>query len=467
MINEYIKKIKDKGLKEVINEYIARIEKSDINTFIYFSKEDIERQIKILLHRKENGEEMPLFGVPIGIKDNIAVKDMPLTCASQMLENYISPYDAEVIEKLKEKGAIIMGKQNLDEFAMGSSTESSFFGPTLNPYDKDRVPGGSSGGSTASVANEEVLVALGTDTGGSIRQPAAFCGVVGFSPAYGTVSRYGLVSFTSSLDRIGPIAKKVKDAFILYNTISFKSTKDMTCFGGNKINVDVRNDKKFNIAKPKEFYGDILDDEVKEKVEKVWEYLLRNDNIETNVSLPLAKYSVSVYQAITMSEVSSNLSRYDGIKYGLKAESANSLNDIYYLTRGKGFGDEVKRRVLAGTYILSSKEFEGVYEKSLSLREQMKKDIMIVFENTDIVMVPTTTGLPFKFGARTKDPLKMHFSDSLTAYANLAGIHSISVPIGFVDGLPVGIQLFAPLGREQILYEMALRIEEGVENGEI
>ncbi len=462
MIKEYVEKCRKNGIKDTIQPFIDKIKKNELNTFITFDEEYIDKQIEEL----KDKDDLPLYGLPVGIKDNIAVKGLKLTCGSKMLKDYVSPYDADVVKKLKENGAIIVGKQNMDEFAMGSSTETSHFGPVLNPYDKERVPGGSSGGSAASVANDEVIVSLGSDTGGSIRQPAAFCGVVGLSPQYGTVSRYGLVSFASSLDRIGPLTKEVKDTFIIYNIISGRSPSDMTSQRGVKIDIEKRNDTSLKIGYPKEFYEGELDEGIKTVMDKVWVYLT-NKHKKIEGSLPLMPYSVSVYQAITMSEVSSNLSRYDGIKYGLQAKEANTMHDIYYSIRGEGFGEEVKRRVLSGTYILSSNEFGNVYEYALKVREKMREDILKMFEEVDLIVAPTSPSLPFKFGERTDDPLKMHFSDALTAYANLAGMHSINIPAGFSNNLPVGVQIIAPEGKEQLLYELSLQIEEGVKSGKI
>ncbi|NPA12768.1 MAG: Asp-tRNA(Asn)/Glu-tRNA(Gln) amidotransferase subunit GatA [Aquificae bacterium] len=385
----------------------------------------------------------PLFGLPIAIKDNISTKGIKTTCASKMLENYIPPYDATVIQKLKEQGYIITGKTNLDEFAMGSSTENSAFFTTKNPWDYSKVPGGSSGGSAASVGAGIVPASLGSDTGGSIRQPAAFCGVVGLKPTYGRVSRYGLVAFASSLDQIGTITRTVEDTALLMNVISGHDPKDST--SANQPTPDFtsfvgKDIKGLKIGLPKEFFIEGIDTTVKEKVLQAVNQLEKEGVEVVEVSMPTTKYAIEAYYIIAPSEASSNLARYDGVRYGYRASNYKDLEEMYSKTRDEGFGAEVKRRIMLGTYSLSSGYYDAYYLKAQKVRTLIYQEFMKVFQDVDILATPTTPDTAFGIGEKADDPIQMYLSDIFTVSVNMAGVPAISVPCGFKDGLPIGIQ---------------------------
>ena len=392
--------------------------------------------------RFENGESTGLLdGIPIAIKDNINIKDELTTCSSKMLSNYRSPYNATVIEKLNNENALYTGKTNLDEFAMGSSTENSAFGLTKNPWNTDYVPGGSSGGSAASVSARSSIGALGSDTGGSIRQPAAFCGLVGFKPTYGTVSRYGLIAFASSLDQIGPITKNVDDARIIYNAISGHDALDATSIDNNQINIPF--DKSAKIGVIKELMEDGISDESRNEVSKVLESLKNQGYQIKEVSLPLIKLSISIYYLIAPAECSANLARFDGVRYGLRVEGKTSY-EMMQNTRAEGFGDEVKRRILLGTYALSAGYYDEYYGKALRARKKMIDEFSNIFNDVDYLISPTTPTAAFKAGEKTSNPLEMYMSDLCTIPANLAGLPAISIPTGLSkEKLPLGVQLMS------------------------
>jgi len=432
-------KIKNKeiSIEEVIEYFTERIKKINphFNAVISLFDPPIFSEEK---------KDSPLWGVPIVIKDNICIKDKEITCASRILKGFISPYDATVIRKIKEAGLIILGITNMDEFAFGSSCENSCYGPTLNPWNREYVPGGSSGGSATAVALGLSPLALGSDTGGSIRQPASFCGVVGFKPTYGRVSRFGLVAFGSSLDQIGPFCRDIRDCAYLLNIISGKDPNDSTtssCKVDDYSQYLNDNVKGFKVGLPKEYFREGLDKEVKAKIDEVIKVLSSKGVIFEEVSLPHTEYAVPTYYILAPSEASSNLSRFDGIKYGLR-KRGQSLIDTYKYSRQDGFGEEAKRRILLGTFSLSSGYYEAYYLKALKVRRLIREDFVKVFRYYDAILTPTSPTPPFKLGERLKDPLSMYLSDVYTISSNLAGLPSVSLPCGFTENnLPIGFQI--------------------------
>ncbi|MFH2136557.1 MAG: Asp-tRNA(Asn)/Glu-tRNA(Gln) amidotransferase subunit GatA, partial [Patescibacteria group bacterium] len=397
-----------------------------------------------------------LEGVPMAIKDNILVKDIRCTSGSKILENYIATYDATVVEKLRIAGAVILGKTNLDEFAMGASTETSYFGPTKNPADTKRVPGGSSGGSAAAVAANMCIYALGSDTGGSVRQPASFCGVVGMKPTYGAVSRYGLMAMASSLDQIGPIAKTVEDAEIVFDVIRGKDEMDSTTVERvNKKENKQISIKGLKVGLPKEYFIGGMDDEVEKCVLDVVEKFRKAGAEIIDVSLPHAEYTLATYYIIVPAEVSANMARYDGVRYGYKTKKAKTLLDTYLKTRAEGFGDEVKRRIMLGTYALSAGYYDAYYLQAQRMRTLIRQDFLKVFKEVDCLVMPTSPTTAFKIGERIDDPLTMYLSDVFTVSANVAGLPAISVPAGEANKLPVGVQIMAPWFGEEKLFEIS------------
>jgi len=407
------------------------------------------------------------FPVPIAIKDNICIKGQEITCASRILKGFRSPYDATVISKLKASGAAFLGLANMDEFAFGSSTENSYYGPSRNPWNTDCVPGGSSGGSAVAVASGEAVWALGSDTGGSIRQPAGFCGVVGLKPTYGRVSRYGLIAFASSLDQIGPITKDVTDCALLLNIIAGYDPKDSTSANvpvpdyAKSLNKDV---KGLKIGLPKEYFIDGIDKNVKEAIDAAIKVLKAAGAVFVPVSLPHTEYAVAAYYIVATAEASSNLARFDGVQYGLRKipeiARKNQLMDMYEETREAGFGPEAKRRIMLGTYSLSSGYYDAYYLKGLKVRTLIKQDFDQVFENCDAVLTPTSPTVAFKIGEKSNDPLQMYLADIFTISANLAGIPAISIPCGFSNGLPVGLQLMGKAFDEEMLIRIAHAYEQ-------
>ena len=412
--------------------------------------------------RFEKGDSSGLLdGIPIAIKDNINIKGELTTCSSKMLSNYRSPYNATVIEKLNNENVLYTGKTNLDEFAMGSSTENSAFGLTKNPWNTDYVPGGSSGGSAASVSARSSIGALGSDTGGSIRQPASFCGLVGFKPTYGTVSRYGLIAFASSLDQIGPITKSVDDARIIYNSISGHDSLDATSIDNKQSNIPF--DESATIGVIKELMEDGISDESRNEVTKVLESLKKQGYQIKEVSLPLIKLSISIYYLIAPAECSANLARFDGVRYGLRVEGKTSY-EMMQNTRAEGFGDEVKRRILLGTYALSAGYYDEYYGKALRARKKMIDEFTDIFKDVDYLISPTTPTAAFKAGEKTSNPLEMYMSDLCTIPANLAGLPAISIPTGLSkENLPLGVQIMSKPSTDLSLLSFSEIIEKELE----
>lgn len=461
-IREINKLLKDKKIKpiDLVNEAFERIESTNLNCFITLNKEEAIKTAKEL----ENKEiDNILFGLPIAIKDNILTKDLRTTAASHILEDFIPIYDAAVISKIKEKHMIIIGKTNMDEFAMGSTGETSYFGPTLNPIDNSLVPGGSSSGSAAAVASGITSLSLGTDTGGSIRQPSSFCGLVGLKPTYGRVSRYGVIAFASSLDQVGPITRGVYENALLLNTISGYDSNDLTSSKEpvkdytSLIGKDI---KGLKIAVPNYYMSDVIDKEIKSRVESVIEMLKNAGCIIDYVDIKYLEYAIPLYQVIALSEASSNLARYDGIRYGLSVES-NDLMDLYKKTRTIGFGNEVKRRIMIGSYVLSGENSKKYYYKALKLRKALTDSFNEIFKNYDLIIGPTNTSTAYKLGTKQDDALKSFYDDLLTIPVNMAGLPAMSLPIGKnSNSLPIGMHIIASYFKEDQIYQLASFIEE-------
>ena len=447
---------------EILQAVFERIDAVDeqVHAFLHIDREDALAQAKASDERRTIGETLSsLDGVPVGLKDVIAVKDQPLTAASKILENYRSPYDATVVRKLKESGAVITGRLNLDEFAMGSSTENSAYGPTRNPWNLDCVPGGSSGGSSAAVAAREVPLTLGSDTGGSIRQPASLCGVVGMKPTYGMVSRYGLAAFASSLDQIGPFSTTVEDTALLLEIISGHDSLDSTSYPTKVPSyfAELKNSSGPKVlGLPKEFFGPGMDDEVRASIEQVIEYYRSIGYQTKEVSLPTTDLSIPVYYVIATAEASSNLARYDGIRYTSRSERAENAIDVYAKSRGEGLGSEVKRRCILGAYALSSGYYDAYYLRAQKARTLIRQDFEKAFAEVDAILTPTSPTPAFKFGEKSDDPISMYLSDVYTISTNLAGLPGISVPCGFSNsGLPIGVQLIGKAFEESSLLQIA------------
>jgi aspartyl-tRNA(Asn)/glutamyl-tRNA(Gln) amidotransferase subunit A len=439
-------------------DQIARVD-GKIHAFISHDDKDALAQADAADKEISSGAthtHKPLLGIPIAIKDVLAVKNQPLNCGSKILGKFISPYDATVIEKLKTAGAIVFGRLNMDEFAMGSSTENSAFGVTKNPWDTTRIPGGSSGGSAAAVAADECIASLGTDTGGSIRQPAALCGCIGLKPTYGRVSRYGLVAFASSLDQIGPFTKDVRDAATLLEVLSGVDPRDSTSVPQPVPNYAAALDGKIKglrLGLPKEYMIGGLDPEVKAGVDAAVKQLEKLGAEIVEISLPHTDYAVATYYIIATAEASANLARFDGIRYGLRVDG-NDPVELYSKTRGAGFGAEVKRRIILGTYVLSSGYYDAFYLRAQKVRTLIRNDFLKAFEKADVIVTPTSPTAAFKIGEKSDDPLQMYLSDIFTISCNLAGICGISLPCGFTKSpkLPIGLQLLGkPFGEETIL----------------
>ncbi len=438
-----------------VEALIKRIEQLNpkLNALIWFSADSVRRQAKAI--EQLSGARGPLWGVPVLIKDNICVNGVPATCASKILKGFTPPYDATVITRLKQAGAILVGMANMDEFAFGSSCEHSCYGPTHNPWDLQRVPGGSSGGSAAAVAAGLSALALGSDTGGSIRQPAAFCGVVGLKPTYGRVSRYGLIAFASSLDQIGPFARTVSDAAALLETIAGFDPNDSTSAEvpvGAYRAAAAKEVKGLRIGIPKEYFADGLDAEIKTAIDAAIAWYRSAGASIHELSMPNTEYAVPVYYIVATAEASSNLARFDGVRFGHRAEDAGTVLDMFKKSRGEGFGSEAKRRIILGTYVLSSGYYDAYYGNALKVRTLIKNDFDKAFEQVDCLLTPTTPTAPFKIGEKTDDPLTMYLSDIMTISANLAGVPALSMPCGFTkSGLPIGMQLMArPFGEETL-----------------
>ncbi|WP_234973661.1 Asp-tRNA(Asn)/Glu-tRNA(Gln) amidotransferase subunit GatA [Sporanaerobacter acetigenes] len=457
---------------EIVESYYKNIEETekDIDAFITLTKDEALRTARNIDEKIANNEEVGLLaGIPIAVKDNIATRGIKTTCGSKILENFVSPYDATVVEKIKREDAIIIGKTNMDEFAMGSSTETSYFKKTKNPHDLERVPGGSSGGSAAAVAGFEAPLSLGSETGGSVREPASFCGVVGLKPTYGLISRYGLIAFASSLDQIGPFARNVEDTALLLSVLAGYDEKDSTSVENKSIDYTKElnsNVKGMKFALPKEYFGEGIDEKVKAKVLEAVEVLKGLGAEVEEISLPYTEYALSCYYIISTSEASSNLARFDGIRYGYRAENYKDLDELYINTRSEGFGEEVKRRIMLGTFALSSGYYDAYYNKAQKIRTLIKRDFDKAFEKYDAIISPTAPILPFKIGEKINDPLSMYMSDILTVSVNLAGVCAISVPCGNLNGLPVGLQIIGDRFKEQKILNIAYTYEKnrGEEN---
>lgn len=454
-------KNKEVTIRDLVDAYLENIKNKnkEINAFLEVF-DDVEEQIKKAEDMFAKGQDTLLTGVPIAIKDNILFKGHKVSASSKILENYVATYDSFVVEKLKEEGVIFLGRTNMDEFAMGSSTETSAFGVTRNPLNTKKVPGGSSGGSAASVASQMSLASLGTETCGSVRQPAAFCGIVGLKPSYGAVSRSGIIAMGSSLDQVGPMGKTVKDVEIIFNTIKGHDKKDST-----SIRDEDRDAKgpplKKKIGVPREFLqGEGIDKEVLKNFEESCEKLKKAGYEVVDISVPSMKYSLAVYYIIMPAEVSSNLARYDGIRYGLSLDE-KSLSDVYTKSRGKGFGKEARRRILLGTYILSHGYYDSYYNKALRVRDMIRKELENAFTEVDAFITPTVPFLPFDLGAKLDDPVSMYLCDIFSAPANLANIPSLSLPSGkSEDGLMFSIQITAPFLKEETLFEIGKDFEK-------
>ncbi len=443
---------------------ITKVE-AEVNAFVSMDADGALAQAERADTLRKQGAEGKLLGVPLAVKDLLCTKGMGTTCGSKILENFVPPYDAAVVENIRQEGGVLLGKLTMDEFAMGSTSESCCFGVPENPWKKGYVAGGSSGGSAASVAAGEIPVSLGSDTGGSIRQPASLCGVVGLKPTYGRVSRYGLVAFASSLDQIGPLSRDVADSALMMNVISGYDERDSTSVNQEKPDYMTALQDGVNglrVGVPKEYFGDGLDPEVRSIVENGIDILRKGGAEIIDVSLPHTDYCISVYYLIAPAEASSNLARYDGVTYGYRDKDAESLLEMYKQSRSRGFGAEVKRRILIGTYALSSGYYDAYYKKASQVRTLILEDFKAAFNRCDVLISPVTPTPAWKRGENADDPLAVYLSDILTVSANLAGIPGMSVPGGFSsDGLPIGIQLQGPHFREDTLLRAAYNIEKG------
>ena len=449
---------------QAVFERIHRLE-DKVNAFVTLVEEEALKKAKEIDRKVSEGKPIgKLAGVAIAVKDAICTQGIPTTCSSRMLKNFVPPYDAEVIERIKREDGVIIGKTNMDEFAMGSSTETSHFGPTRNPWDLSRVPGGSSGGSAAVIATDEAILALGTDTGGSIRCPASYCSVVGLKPTYGLVSRYGLIAYANSLEQIGPMAKDVYDCALFLTVIAGHDSKDGTSVkAAPKDYMEFLKDtvKGFKIGVPIEFFGEGTSDEVEKQV---WNGIHKLEELGASceeTSLPTLEHSLATYYIIAMSEASSNLARYDGIRYGYRVDKdEGDWTTVYSRNRRIGFGAEVRRRIILGTYALSAGYYSKYYLKALKVRTLIRKDFENAFKKFDVLIGPTMPFPPFKIGEKIQDPLALYMSDVDTVSANLAGLPAISIPCGFTNGLPIGMQIMAPPLREDLTLQAAYTFEQ-------
>ncbi|MBQ2670662.1 MAG: Asp-tRNA(Asn)/Glu-tRNA(Gln) amidotransferase subunit GatA [Clostridia bacterium] len=463
---------KEIGAAELSKQYLDRIEAVDgkLNSYITVCRENAIEQAKAAQEIIDRGRAGMLTGIPISVKDNICTRGIRTTCASKMLADFVPPYDATAIERLKNAGAVILGKTNMDEFAMGGSSQSSYFGGVKNPYDITRVPGGSSGGAAASVAADLCAAALGSDTGGSVRQPAAFCGVTGIKPTYGTVSRWGLVAFASSLEQIGVIAKSAEDCGYILNCIygydkndatsSKTAAREYTALVGNDIS-------KMKIGLPREFFGNGINDEVKAAVLNAAEYYKKLGCEIVNVSLPSLEYAVSAYYLISSAEASSNLSRYDGIRFGYRSENGTDFDELIKNTRGEAFGREVKRRILLGNYALSQGYYDEYYKKATQIRTRIISEYAEIFKQCDIILTPTAPTTAYKTGGQENDPVKMYLADICTVTANIAGLPSITTTCGYdKNGLPIGMSVTGHAFDEQTIIAVCDRFERDFDRRE-
>ena len=451
---------------DIINSLFSIIDKKDdlIGAYLTLDREEIVKNALDADKKRSNGVNLPLLGIPISIKDLINVKDQPCTCSSKILKNYISPYDATVITKLKEAGAIMFGRVNMDEFAMGSSTENAALGKTSNPWNLNHVPGGSSGGSAASVAGHLAIASLGSDTGGSIRQPASFCGCVGLKPTYGRVSRHGLTAFASSLDQIGPITKTVEDAALLLEIISGSDDFDSTVSQNKVLKYsNIINQKNsidgLKIGLPKEYFIDGMDESVRQSIKESVKHLEDMGANVIDISLPHSKYAIAVYYILATAEASANLARFDGMRYGVRNQNPDLLT-VYKKTRAEGFGSEVKRRIILGTYVLSSGYYDAYYKKAQKIRALIKEDFSKAFNLCDVIISPVSPTTAYPKGEKVNDPLKMYLDDILTTSVNLAGNCAISIPCGFHNNLPIGLQIIGNHFNEDLILQVANIFEQ-------
>lgn len=468
-ITQIVKDLADKtySSEEIVQTFLARIQKEDkqLNSFITVTAEQALAEAKIADTRRAQGETAPLLGVPIAHKDIFCTAGVRTTCASKMLDNFVAPYDATVVSNLQQAGCISLGKTNMDEFAMGSSNETSFYGPSKNPWDISRVPGGSSGGSAAAVAAGLVPAATGTDTGGSVRQPAAFCGITGLKPTYGRISRYGQIAFASSLDQAGIMARTAEDCALLLKAMAGYDAKDATC-----LNVPVPDYptllhtslKGLRIGLPKEYFEHELDDGVHKAIDSALSEFQKLGATLHEISLPTTALSISVYYVVAPAEASSNLARYDGVRYGYRCENPKDLLDLYERSRSEGFGEEVKRRIMIGTYMLSAGYYDAYYLKSQKIRRLVSEDFKRAFESVDIIFAPSTPNVAFKLGEKS-DPVSMYLSDIYTIPANLAGLPALSMPAGLVNQLPVGMQLIGPQFSEGLLLNATHQFQQATD----
>ena len=472
-IHELQEKIKagETTSTEIVQAVFRRIDavEKDVHAYILLTREKALEGAVRADEEIKKGNIKTLTGIPIALKDLLCTKGVTTTCASHILHNYVPPYDATVVEKLRDAGAVFTGKTNMDEFAMGSSTETSYFGITKNPWDLERIPGGSSGGSAAAVVADECIAAIGSDTGGSIRQPAALCGVVGMKPTYGRVSRYGLVAFASSLDQIGPFTKDVEDCAIMMNILAGYDPREST-----SVPVDVPDYRQFlsrgidgwKVGIPKEYFIEGIDAEVRDAIQQTIKVIEGMGAKCIEVSLPHTEYCLAVYYIIAPAEASSNLARYDGVKYGFRSLDGRDLMEMYKKSRSAGFGAEVKRRIMLGTYVLSSGYYDAYYKKASQVRALIKQDFDEAFKQCDVLLTPTTPTPAFKIGEKTDDPLQMYLSDIFTISTNLAGIPGMVVPCGFTrGGLPVGVQFLAGHFEEGKLIQIAAAYEKNANLG--
>lgn len=454
--------LKNKTIKpiDLVNEAIERIENSTQNAYITLNKEEARKKA-IELEGKE--VDNILFGLPIAVKDNIITKDLLTTCGSHMLDNFIPIYDATIVEKIKAKNMIIIGKTNMDEFAMGSSSRTSYFGAPRNPWNEEKISGGSSGGSASTIANRDVLFALGSDTGGSIRQPASYTGIVGMKPTYGRISRYGLVAFASSLDQIGPMTKNVYENALLLNAIVGEDEKDLTSARKPEEDFTRYIGKEINgmkIAVPNYLMSDIVSSEIKDSIKETIEMLKKEGAIVEYVDVKYLENAVTLYQIIAMGEASSNLARFDGIRFGHSCENPKDVEELYYETRREGFGDEVKRRIMVGSYLLSGENAKDYYNKALSIRDDMKKEFENTFKNYDLIIGPTTTTTAYNITDPMDDPLKSFMDDVLVIPVNMAGLPGLNIPVGFdKNHMPIGMQIIGNAFEEAKIYQLASFIE--------
>jgi len=471
-IHELHKKLKNKEVtaQEATEALLKRIKEVDpkIKAYLTVTEQEALEGAQEADRRIAAGKASPLTGVPLAIKDNMCTQGIKTTCASKILENFIPPYDATVVRRIKEDGGVLLGKANMDEFAMGSSTENSRFTVTRNPWNLETIPGGSSGGSAAAVAADACIAALGSDTGGSIRQPAACCGVVGMKPTYGRISRYGLVAFGSSLDQIGPLTKDVEDCAILLNTIAGHDPLDSTSIDlpiPDYRKALVKDVKGWILGVPKEFFVEGMNPQVEEQVGQAIRVLEGLGATVKEIALPHTGYAVATYYIICTAEASSNLARYDGVKYGFRASGSKELMEMYQETRSEGFGAEVKRRIMLGTYVLSSGYYDAYYRKASQVRTLIKEDFEKAFGECDVIVTPTAPTPAFRLGEKVQDPLQMYLSDIFTISVNLAGVPALSIPCGFSkEGLPIGLQIIGRHCEEERIIQAAYAFEQNTDH---